>query len=201
MILYEIVGSESHQSYTNLSIDNLNRQYDFLRSVVNAAIDAGQPMISSAVIKALNFHAVACLHVSAGEYRPCPVQVGDYVPPEHFQVPELMNMLINELNYRWRETDPLALAAYALWRLNAIHPFINGNGRTARALCHYIVCVRAGGWLPGDPILPELIRQNRDEYVELLKSMDARFPTGEQEPFAALHAFLVRLMRQQAASV
>ena len=81
--------------------------------------------------------------------------------------------IVNEINQHLEIADALTLAAYCLWRLNHIHPFINGNGRTARALCYYVVCVKFGGPLPGAPILPELIRQNRDAYVRLLRSIDA----------------------------
>ena len=99
-------------------------------------------MISTAIIQALNFHAICCLHVNAGEYRPCPVAVGNFSPPAHYRVPELMNAFVNEVNRHLETADALTLAAYCLWRLNHIHPFINGNGRTARALCYYVVCVK-----------------------------------------------------------
>lgn len=77
-----------------------------------------------------------------------------------------MNAFVNEINRHLEATDALTLAAYCLWRLNHIHPFINGNGRTARALCYYVLCVKFGGPLPGAPILPELIRRDREQYVE-----------------------------------
>lgn len=70
MILYELFETENHLAYVALSADNLSRQYDFLRSIVVAAINAGQPMISTTLVKALNYHAISCLHVNAGEYRP-----------------------------------------------------------------------------------------------------------------------------------
>ena len=135
MILFELLGDENHPAYQDLSIDNLERQYDFLRSIINAAVAVDRPMISTAIIKALNAHAISCLHVNSGEYRPCPVTVGGYTPPEHYRVPELMNAFVNEVNHDWQSSDALALATHVLWRRNHIHPFINGNGRTARALC------------------------------------------------------------------
>jgi hypothetical protein len=61
------------------------------------------------------------------------------------------------------------------------------------------LCVKAGGWLPGDPILPELIRQNRKEYVEALKIADASLAT-ELFDLSALHALLSRLVQQQMQS-
>ena len=43
-----------------------------------------------------------------------------------------MDAFVDEVNRRLETADVLTLAAYCLWRLNHIHPFINGNGRTAR---------------------------------------------------------------------
>jgi hypothetical protein len=115
VILFELCGhDEQHPAYQDLSIDNLERQYDFLRSIVNAAVALQRPMISTRIIEALNAHTISCLHVNAGRYRPCPVQVGDYNPPDHYLVPELMNAFVNEVNLVWRESDPVGLAAYVL---------------------------------------------------------------------------------------
>ena len=52
--------------YQNLEIANGNRQYDFLRAMVLAALAMGRPFLSQTLIKALNFHSVACLHTNAG---------------------------------------------------------------------------------------------------------------------------------------
>ena len=196
--IYLIPQNHHDPAYQGLALDNLQRQYHFLRSVINAAVATGRPMISTTLIKALNAHAIACLHVKAGEYRPCEVTVGNYDPPQHFRVPDLMNDFINEVNYIWDRTDPIYLAAYVLWKINRIHPFINGNGRTARALCYYVVCVKLGGLLKGDVTLPELIRQNRNEYVGLLKHADANI--GDPSHLFPLAEFIKKLVQQQLES-
>ena len=197
MILFELLKDENHPAYQNLSIDNLERQYRFLRSIITAAIAVNRPMISTAIIKALNAHAISCLHVNSGEYRPCSVTVGGYSPPEHYRVPELMNAFVNDVNHVWQQADALALAAFVLWRVNHIHPFINGNGRTARALCYYVVCVKSGGTLQGATRLPELIHQNRAEYVRLLREADAGDAASDPNFLNALHAFVTRLLEKQ----
>ena len=201
MILYELFGDEQHPAYRQLSTDNLRRQYDFLRSIVNTVLSIDHTMISTSLITALNYHAISCLHVNAGEYRPCPVTVGAHHPPDHYRVPEMMDSFINEVNRFWDSRDALVLAAYCLWRLNYIHPFINGNGRTARALCYFVVCVKAGGWLPGQSILPELIRQDHDEYVSLLRSTDNDFRNGRLEYLDGLYTFVSNLLRKQLQSI
>ena len=112
----------------------------------------------------------------------------------------MMDSFINEVNRFWESRDALLLAAYCLWRLNYIHPFINGNGRTARALCYFVVCVKAGGWLPGQFILPELIRQNHDEYVSLLQSADDGFKNEKRDYLDGLYRFVSNLLRKQLQS-
>jgi len=194
MHVIEMVGTEDNPTYQELSIANLDRQYGFLRSIVDASVQLNRPMLSEEVIKALNYHAIACLHTNAGEWRPCKVTVGEYIPPEFWRVPGLMRMFVDEVNRFWNETDPVYLAAFVLWRLNHIHPFVNGNGRTARVTCFFVLCLRVGGWIDGDTLLPELIRANREEYVEALKQADASLPELNLQP---LHTLLSRLLDEQ----
>lgn len=175
MIVFELTNTEAHPVYQALEVENGNRQYDFIRSIVAASINMGRPFLSQHIIKALNFQAITCLHIAAGEYRPCDVQVGDHTPPRFFRVPALMEDFVNEVNRRWHETDAVVLATYVLWRLNNIHPFINGNGRTARAASYYVLCLKAGGWISGNTILPELIKRERDEYCEALQEAHVSF--------------------------
>jgi Fic family protein len=111
-----------------------------------------------------------------------------------------MEDFVDQVNWRWANTDPVVLSSYVLWRMNHIHPFINGNGRTARAASYFVLCVRAGGWLAGDQILPELLRQNRDEYVEALKKADASVLVGEPD-LSELHALIVKLLSVQFSGI
>lgn len=165
-----------------------------MQSLVNAAMKSDRPCLSQTVVKALNYHAMACLHSYAGEYRPCPVSVGNFIPPEHYRVDDLMDDFVNVLNRRWESSDPVPLSAWTLWRLNAIHPFINGNGRTARAACYFVLCVKSGGWLGGKNILPVLLHQNKATYVEALQSADSG---GELDKLTSL---IWHLLQEQMSS-
>ena len=186
MILNNLVR-EDHEAFRRLEDENLTRQYSYLQSIIVAATGAGHDRLSGGVIRALNYHAISCLHPYAGEYRPCRVTVGEYEPPEHYRVPGLMDDFINDVNRHW-DADAVSLATHCLWRLNHIHPFVNGNGRTARATSYYVLCARSGGALPGSPILPELLRQNHDAYVEGLRAADG----GNHEPLTVLVSTLLR---------
>ena len=191
MILSDILQREDHDVYQALALTNLARQYDFLHSIIGAAVEIDFFRLSPTILKALNYHAIACLHGSAGEYRPHNVTVGEYRPPHYMEVPDLMETFIDTVNNHWNQVDAVSLAAFCLWRLNNIHPFVNGNGRTARALCYYVVCVKMGGEPTGDLILPERIRRNRDEYVEILRETDSNLN------LSPLRQFLVRLLQEQ----
>lgn len=137
MVLFELVNQdESNSVYSNLAASSLMRQYGFVDSLIVASLGIDWCKVSSGMIRALNHHAIACLHVNAGEYRPCEVTVGNHTPPPAYLVPSLMDEMVIDLNRYWDTFDGLVLGAYGLWRLNWIHPFINGNGRTARALCY-----------------------------------------------------------------
>ena len=85
-----------------------------------------------------------------------------------------MDDFVNVVNWRWQSSDATELAAYALWRINYVHPFVNGNGRTARAVCYFTLCVKSGGLLPGSTILPEMLRTDpvRRMYVNSLQEAD-----------------------------
>jgi len=55
-----------------------------------------------------------------------------YLPPEHSEVSELMNKLIGWTAENENKIDPLILAGIFHKQFVVIHPFIDGNGRTAR---------------------------------------------------------------------
>lgn len=210
-----VADGEENEFYEQLAFDNLRRQYSFLKSLVDASVGLERDMISFEIIRALNYHAISCLHATAGEFRRCKVTVGeDFKPPPHHQVQSLMHMFVDEVNRKWDKVDPIFLATFVLWKLNYIHPFVNGNGRTARAACYFVLCMRLGRWLEGDPILPELIRRHRDEYVEALAYATTQYRKASEDekegaqvedeerphPLLPLHTLLTRLIEEQRQS-
>jgi hypothetical protein len=44
-----------------------------------------------------------------------------------------------------------------MWRTNWVHPFDDGNGRTARAASYLVLCVKLGYRLPGKKSLIDLV--------------------------------------------
>ena len=90
-------------------------------------------------------------HLAAGTGKP--VYIGDHIPPHFEKVPHLMDLFLSFVHENWTVDElgdhPTALAAYALWRLNWIHPFVEGYGRTARAACYYLISLKQGKILTG----------------------------------------------------
>jgi Fic family protein len=76
----------------------------------------------------------------AGRYRHVPVRISGstVVLPNPRKVPELMAEFVTWLHHS-DPLHPVELAAEAHYRLVTIHPFIDGNGRTARLLMNLIL--------------------------------------------------------------
>ena len=96
--------------------------------------------ITEAFLRELHRTAFAHLYDWAGKWRTATPNVGSYVPPPPARIPQLMYEFADDIHFRMRQTDakrPDAVAgllAFAHHKLVFIHPFTNGNGRTARLL-------------------------------------------------------------------
>ena len=53
-----------------------------------------------------------------------------------------------------------------------IHPFEEGNGRTARAVCYDILCLKLNMVLPGRNIIPQQMRDDPSPYYAALRHAD-----------------------------
>jgi hypothetical protein len=79
----------------------------------------------------------------AGRYRDVAVRIAGstVVLPNPRKVPDLMTEFCSWLRTR-SDLHPVAFAAEAHYRLVSIHPFIDGNGRTARLLMNLLLLQR-----------------------------------------------------------
>lgn len=174
---------------------NLFRQYDLLTNCVEIGLKQGYTALDKYTLWALNHVAVANISQFGGRFREEPIYVGNHLPPHFKDVPELMEIHFNDPR-ELVQLDPTEMAAYGLWRLNWIHPFIEGNGRTARATCYYLLCAKSGSLLPGKKIVPERIREDRAGYVAGLRAADRAWHEGNLD-FSELEAYLARLLEAQ----
>jgi Fic family protein len=92
-----------------------------------------------------------------------------YMPPEAKEVPALMAELVDWINQRLYESDlPVPLvAALAHYQFATIHPYYDGNGRTARLLASLILH-KAGYGLKGIYSLDEYYARNLEAYYRAL---------------------------------
>lgn len=116
----------------------------------------------------------------AGTFRSTPIRISGslHVPPEPTQVPLFVEDFCDYINSNLGKSA-IHLAAYALWRLNWIHPFADGNGRTARIVSYILLCARLGYRVPGAPTIPEQIAENKQPYYAALESADRAFERGQ----------------------
>ena len=119
----------------------------------------------------------------AGRYRNSNVIIGGatHTPPAAFEVPELMQELLNWAGSAGLNLHPVELAAVFHHRLVHIHPFFDGNGRTTR-LAMNVILLKAG--FP----LVVILKNDRKRYYRLLEEADR----GNLAPFAGFIAQAVQ---------
>ena len=118
-----------------------------------------------------------------GVYRNHPVHAGTYVPPRTGdEVRKLTGQFIEWLNHGPPAGWPAPVRAIAAhFYLVSIHPFADGNGRTARGLESYLL-YQGGVNARGFYSLANYYYQNRSEYEAMLDHV--RFGTnGDITPF------------------
>lgn len=183
--------------YARIQEQNLLRQYDLLSNCVEIGLHKGIEAFDKYTLWALNYAAVANIAQFGGRYREEPIYVGKHIPPHFKEVPNLMDRFFSLIHENWTIADhPTELAAYALWRLNWIHPFVEGNGRTARAACYYLICMKQGALLPGKKIVPERIRENRQPYYDALEAADRAWDNGQLD-VSVMAKYLEELLKGQ----
>ncbi|GFP74186.1 hypothetical protein bsdtw1_00231 [Clostridium fungisolvens] len=144
----------------HLEVINHKEAIDYIEDIVSKNID-----ISERVIKDLHYIILKSIdNKNAGEYRQSNVLISGskHRPVEHFLVKEKMSELLDWYNNNKIVLHPIELAAEFHFRYVYIHPFIDGNGRTARLLMNLILMRN------GYPI--SIIKtENRDEYMKSLE--------------------------------
>jgi len=105
---------------------------------------------------------------NAGNYRKTQVRIAGapITPPESWQIANLMLEWGDWLAGVENDSQPIAIAAQAHHRLVAIHPFVDGNGRTARLVMNLLLMRK--GYPP-----TIIMRTNRRQYYSVLAQADA----------------------------
>jgi Fic family protein len=182
------------------------KQTDLAKKLVKEAVAAGAPPFKLRPSLILDLHREALTGISryAGNWRPAGVQIelSRHTPPDFKEVPGRVEDLCDYVNSHWAGKSPIHLGAYAMWRLNWIHPFADGNGRTARALSSVVMSVRAGVQLPGTPTIADLIKTeaiHANEYYAALDAADAAEKNGKLD-ISHMEELLGKLLGKQLSA-
>lgn len=154
------------------------------------------------MVQSLQRVAIQDIYTCAGNYRTGPVFIEGttHQPPPPADVAGLVEEMCDYINGKWSQSSPIHMAAYAMWRVNWIHPFAGGNGRTSRAVSNLVLCARLGYRLPGTLTVPEQIVANRQPYYAALDAADAAWMHGVVD-VSAVEELLSEMLAKQLVSI
>ncbi len=124
-----------------------------------------------------DIHAILMENIMVGGvYRSCDVAItgASHTPPSP-------NEMYSQIKYFYerlarRDMTPIELAAWVHAEFVRIHPFPDGNGRTARLIMNY--SLMENGFLP--------VNISTDNRIAYYESLDKYASKGELQPFAEL---------------
>ena len=173
-MLVLVEGADAHNPAAMEKV-NLNQAYEFialLASDKSTKVDEG-------IIRTMNSMALKGLPDqqarNRGKYRVAPNLIVDattrevrYRPPPPEWVSELMGHFVTDIS-RWMEQYPASIAAaLAHFGLVSIHPFDDGNGRTARLVADMVLDLR--GWsIDGMLAISKVMLDKRPDYYAALR--------------------------------
>ncbi|MCH7811710.1 MAG: Fic family protein [Chloroflexi bacterium] len=129
------VGKPTEDELANLNALEAYRFVDYLSDQPDVPLD-------ELVIRELNRYFLNGMDemLTPGVYRKGQNKVGDkYLPPDQGDVPDLIHAFAAWLRAKDDDLHPVVKAGIAHIQFIAIHPFWDGNGRTARALATVIL--------------------------------------------------------------
>ena len=174
---------------------------DWIRNFVQEhAKPTGAFEVSEEHIRSLHSRCMVGLLERPGLYRQHDLKsLGEpgkpkHKPPDWQTVPTLMKEFVQNINSMWSRANEFEIGAFAMWKLNWIHPFENGNGRTSRVFSYFLMNMKAGHLFPGTvgSLLPDQIggKKGRPQYIKALRSADS----GNLQP---LYDLLSKALKNQ----
>jgi Fic family protein len=174
--------TELRSDHTPKEIKNGFRQFDLSLEVAQYYLHPERPFaLRIPLILDMQKEAVEGIESEPGKIRTGAVGISqsDHVPPDAYLLNSLLTVFCDFINDNWHERTAFYLAAYAMWKLNWIHAFTDGNGRTARTISYMILCIKLGYILPGSPTIPQQIEEDKSHYIEALEKADDAFRKGD----------------------
>lgn len=199
-----IVGDSSDADYIKkLEIDNGFVQFDLAIDVIKTFLEPDRPFaLRPSLIQQLQSVAVKNIETYPGEWRTGPAKItkSNHIPPDAHLVKFLVQEMCDYVNDNWHEKTAFHLSAYVMWRLNWIHPFSDGNGRTSRVTSYIVLCTALNTLLPGSPSIPQQIQEDRTIYFRALEQADAAYAAGQVD-ISEMETALRHMLAKQLLSV
>lgn len=168
LVLKEGIDITGKPLKDSIEVKNLGIAFDFLYELVQQDVP-----ITENYLKQIHSLIIGdAPSLSPGNYRDIGVIItgSEHKPPEPFEVPIRMRELFDWIGAN-QDENPIVIAAVAHHEMVKIHPFKDGNGRTARLLLNLILLKK------GFPIC-NIKRSERPDYYNALSLADE----GEYEP-------------------
>ncbi|NJL81212.1 MAG: Fic family protein [Richelia sp. SM2_1_7] len=168
LVLKEGIDITGKPLKDSIEVKNLGKAFDFLHELVEQDVE-----ITENYLKQLHSLIVGDNpSLSPGNYRNIGVIItgSEHKPPEPFEVPIKMRELFDWIKAQ-KDENPIIVGAVAHHEMVKIHPFKDGNGRSARLLLNLILLKS------GFPIC-NIKRSERPDYYNALSLAD----DGEYEP-------------------
>lgn len=178
---------------------NLQKEVD---RIVEGVANGGPPFrLTEELICSLHRICMMDLIPNAGSYRQIPVEIrgSKHVCPNYIEVPNHMAAMCRYVEANWTSRDLIHLSAFCLWRLCWIHPFSNGNGRTARAVAYMVMCARHGALLPAKTTVLAEIQRTKAEFYQQLGRADAVYAVTQDidAALSGLEQYLSQMLTAQ----
>lgn len=161
--------------------ENALSQFDWAMEEVERWLADGKPSLKVSTLFTLHRKAMAEIDRYAGNFRPASVAIkgSNHNPVSGDDVARYVEEMLDYLKDNWDSATALHLASYSMWRLNWIHPFADGNGRTSRILSYMVLCAKLQQILPGTMTIPEQISKNKSPYYKALEDADIEYKRGK----------------------
>lgn len=168
------IGEKGLKNY--LEAVNLSEAMDFIEGLVN-----NKEPLSERILKEIHYivlkETVKYNSQYAGTYRNLPVEISgsEFKPPQPYLIQPRMEELLNWYNDNKDKLHPVEIAALFHFKLVTIHPFIDGNGRTARLMMNFILMQN------GYP--PTVVKADDKDRATYYKTLEKGQVTGDIKPF------------------
>lgn len=177
LLIYELDPRDPH-SQSDQAVDS-NEVLNYCRALQLGLKRLNEIPVCKRLIREM--HSVLMMGVrgrrsAPGEFRSCQVQIGAsgrFIPPPAGDVEQLMDSLEKYIHCDDERFDPLVRCYLVHYQFEAIHPFMDGNGRVGRVLLALMTAKWLGHSMPW-LYMSAFFEQFRDEYMRRLFDVSTR---------------------------